>query len=342
MIYIFINVGEFGYELLNWQGVVRKFSETISQDDKIVIVGRKGLESWYEYSDQYIDISHLSQYSESVADCFWCHFGDFIREGGRVDDMNNEILSYVSSKIKFDVTEDNHKIVMSNQNRTMGGVVLNGLRFGGDSSPHSWGRVSNSIYGQEPYVLPLENNKFVKIEPNEKNIKKIEKVLGFNLKEPYIICQTGWRQSIQRCDIVIPKEKLIEKIAKKVKVVLLGFRSSNKLDSYSEFESMENCYNYNVSSFEEQSCLINNSNDCLFFTEGDFRSHTYVPPFLGKDVYTIASEKVYGLLSGITAINFWNDNIFKFGGKIKPFVYEDVFKDDESLDLMVDKLIGEK
>ena len=29
MIYVFVYVGEVGYELLNWQGVVRKFSRTI-------------------------------------------------------------------------------------------------------------------------------------------------------------------------------------------------------------------------------------------------------------------------------------------------------------------------
>ena len=34
MIYIFIYVGEFGYELLNWQGVIRKFTDNLKDDGK--------------------------------------------------------------------------------------------------------------------------------------------------------------------------------------------------------------------------------------------------------------------------------------------------------------------
>ena len=35
MNYIFVFLGEFGYELLNWQGAIRKFAGTI---DKCIII----------------------------------------------------------------------------------------------------------------------------------------------------------------------------------------------------------------------------------------------------------------------------------------------------------------
>ncbi len=34
MTYIFVFLGEFGYEILNWQGVVRRFAQTIEPGDK--------------------------------------------------------------------------------------------------------------------------------------------------------------------------------------------------------------------------------------------------------------------------------------------------------------------
>ncbi len=43
MNYIFAFIGEFGYELFNWQGVVRKWANNYKKDnDKIIICSRKG------------------------------------------------------------------------------------------------------------------------------------------------------------------------------------------------------------------------------------------------------------------------------------------------------------
>ncbi len=67
--YIFSFIGEFGYELFNWQGAIRKWSQTISnrKDVSIVIVTRGGLESVYEYADYYIDISNLESYKNVIS-----------------------------------------------------------------------------------------------------------------------------------------------------------------------------------------------------------------------------------------------------------------------------------
>ena len=42
MNYVFTFIGEFGYELLNWQGAIRKWVNLYKKDiDKIVICSRK-------------------------------------------------------------------------------------------------------------------------------------------------------------------------------------------------------------------------------------------------------------------------------------------------------------
>ena len=59
MIYVFTFIGEFGYELLNWQGTIRKWSKNKKPGDKIVVCSRKGLDVMYESADYYYDISNL-------------------------------------------------------------------------------------------------------------------------------------------------------------------------------------------------------------------------------------------------------------------------------------------
>ena len=66
MTYVFTFLGEFGYELLNWQGTIRKWSKLHKQpEDKIVICSRKGLEQLYEFADEYINISELDSYNNA-------------------------------------------------------------------------------------------------------------------------------------------------------------------------------------------------------------------------------------------------------------------------------------
>ena len=49
MNYVFTYIGEFGYELFNWQGAIRKWSKYYKNpEDKIIICARSGLQSVYE------------------------------------------------------------------------------------------------------------------------------------------------------------------------------------------------------------------------------------------------------------------------------------------------------
>ena len=48
MNYVFVFLGEFGYELFNWQGVIRKFSRLVAPGDKIICCSRAHLHLLYD------------------------------------------------------------------------------------------------------------------------------------------------------------------------------------------------------------------------------------------------------------------------------------------------------
>lgn len=340
MNYIFVFLGEFGYELLNWQGVIRKFVTTINKDkDKVIICSRTGLEPFYEFADEYIDISKLMYFKNSAANMYWAHNPDcniYKRNKETLENgldwelmskkdlkyqnkMKKEIKQFILKQFKVNLFQrpfifKNYKFIFSSDYQK-----INGLFFGTKSMSEP------KIYAD----LDLNNNNFVKIEPCKKNKKNIEVKLGFSLADEYILCQTGSRNVVQRSKEHV-EYKILNTLSKKAKIVLLNFDTKRKLDSKSLFPEIENCCIYNCNSFEEQSVLIANAFACVFFTEGDFRSHNYLPPFMGKNVYSIAPKTVFEL--GTTPIDFWNKNVFKFGGQIIPVVHEEI---DKFTDLLV-------
>ena len=331
MNYIFVFLGEFGYELLNWQGVIRKFSKTIDRTkDKITICTRDGLEPFYEYADKYINISELSYFKNSAANMYWAHNPDcniYKRNKETLErgldwelmskkdlkyqaKMKAEIKKFVFNELDFGFFDKhlfrNYKFVFSSDYQT-----INGLIFGTKNMSEA------KIY----YDLDLNNNEFIKIESYKGMDEDIEIKLGFKLNEEYILCQTGARNVVRRSKEQVSLD-IVKELSSKTKIVLLDFDTGRKLDSKSEFEKIENCYRYSCSSFREQSVLISHAKYCLFFTEGDFRSHNYLPPFMGKNVYSVAPKTVFEL--GTTPLDFWNKNVFKFGGQIIPIYLENL------------------
>lgn len=337
MIYVFVFLGEFGYELLNWQGVIRKFiAKEKRQEDRVICCSRANLSPLYENADLYIDISDLSYFKNSVANMYWAHNPDcqiFTEYGQQHKDtidwelhsrkdksyqknMYEQIKKHVQLKLKENNIKDTRKIKFIFSSEPLN---IQGLSFGPVKEVMS---KKGGIYDD----LNLDNNLFEKLVADESKREEIEKKLGFNLNEPYILCQDGFREIVQRSKDKISKQSLIEDIAKKIKVVLLSFSTGRNLDSYSNFRQTEGCYEYKCSSFLEQSCLVQNAKACLFFTEGDFRSHNYIPPLLGKDVYSVAPKNVFSIHT--TPIDFWNNNVFKFGGNIIPVYSEDLINSD--------------
>ena len=57
MTYVFVFVGEFGYELLNWQGVIRKFRR-LNPNVRVICASRGNVQPLYENAE-YVDISDV-------------------------------------------------------------------------------------------------------------------------------------------------------------------------------------------------------------------------------------------------------------------------------------------
>ncbi len=318
MVYAFVFVGEFGYELFNWQGLVRKFKTTCAKDDKIIIGGRNGMEIWYPYADIFVDISENSFFKMSRADSYVTYDLDSPFKIESLDEIkasvHQQIENYVRSRKLIDENACIEFIFSSDLN------VINGIYF------VHWAKFRN-IYGGVGY----KQNLYAKIiYDDDATRKKIEDALNLNLSEPYVLIQDRKRDIVIRSKYVVPIERLIEKLAEKINVVLLNFDTGRAHDSKSELEKIAGCYSIKISSSQEQAILIKYAAECIFPTENDFGSHIYVPPFMGKDVLAIAGADVYRI--GTTPTDFWNNNIFRFGGKIFPFVAEEIFQDTESLE----------
>ena len=64
-------MGEFGYELFNWQGKVKKFYKTLGEGEIIVCAGRRGLDIIYPYAKYYQDLSDLEFFRTSHSCVYW-------------------------------------------------------------------------------------------------------------------------------------------------------------------------------------------------------------------------------------------------------------------------------
>jgi hypothetical protein len=343
-IYIFIFLGEFGFELLNWQGVVRKFAQQLFTSNEIIIAGRKGLQPFYEYAYHYIDISSLPLFQNSVANCYFAippqeyalnKFGylrtlgfnselAYLRQAIFDFELRTYLCTYISEKIAMPSTSRHLKFIFSSQVNLYEGCVF------GPKSRDYWKNIYRS--------LNIENNVYTLINADLQAKYQIEEELGFNLEHPYVLVQLRKRVIGPQVGGILPERQLIEELARHIPVVVLLFDTGRFLDSVSATrQEGERIFSYRARSFRDQSCLIAYARKCVFLTEGDLGSHTYLPPFLGKDVTIIASRKIFELPSA--PIVFWNKHIFRFGGKMIPLVAESIFESSKSLCRAVDELL---
>ena len=317
MNYVFVFLGEFGYELFNWQGLVRKFKAICSPEDIIIIGGRKGMDIWYPYADIFIDISDDPVYKASRADMYFAYDINTPYRIESADEIKASVHAYIEEKLQPFKLGRLEFIFSSDLN------LINGVHFG------QWKRFCN-IYGGEGHT----QNLFAKIDYDSPELKKdLESHLQINLSEPYILIQGRKRDIVIRSRHVVPIELLIEKLTEKIPVVILNFNTGRAWDSRSQI-SAANCRMLKTASAHEQAILIKHAAECIFATENDFGSHIYVPPFMGRDVLAIAGADVYKI--GTTPIDFWNNEIFKFGGKIIPFVSENIFSSEKNLNSFCD------
>ena len=340
MTYVFIFTGEFGYELLSWNGVIRKWChENKKVNDTVVICSRPGLELIYEMADYYIDLSEIDAYNNCIADCYWSIIKD---ENGKII-RHHQYQQDIFISIQQSIVEAGFADVKYIYTPNPGQVeYLDGCEFG-----------KCGIYGPErkPHGrLNVPNNIYKKFSADLSKQAMIEDKLGISLDEPYILCQTAVRSIVQRDKTKLDISNFIKAIARKVPVVCLGFETGKFLDSRSSFSGieLENIYHCNLSTLQEQSCLIEKSEHCIFFTEGDFRSHMYLPPFFGKSLTAVASKAIFepALTDNVAAepgktnapLDFWNEHVWNFGGKIEPLYYEEI-SSTNNYDAIIKKII---
>ncbi|MEC5031530.1 MAG: hypothetical protein SAL07_16650 [Oscillatoria sp. PMC 1051.18] len=338
MIYVFVFQGEFGFELLNWQGVVRKFATTIAPEDKIICCSRANLYSLYEMADEFVDISEVPLFKQSRASAYWGIFSPAelprYRLIGQFKEKSLKLL--LRHQLKQFIWK-NSQILQGNLNQPVRFILsarptrINSCLFG-------WSRNDGvmDIYD----LLDVENNLYRKIEPDLSWRSVIEERLKFSLDEPFLLIQTRKRDTStkQPSPDLLETESLIEHLSRQVKIVLLSFDTGRWLDSHSDFPEKNIGYHYRCTSFPEQACLIYYARHCLFLTEGDFGSHIYVPPMMGKDVTVVAPRSIFQLES--TPIDFWNQKVFTCGGQVVAAIAESVLSSDESLNQFSSHLLS--
>ena len=326
-VYVFVFEGEFGFELLNWQGVVRKFAQTTAPHDKIVCCSRANLYPLYESADEFVDISDVPLFKRSRASAYWGIFTPAelpryrllaqLREKTLKRQLRAQLRRYIKAhSTVLQANPDQPVRFVFSSRRTR----LNGCVFG-------WSRRDGvmDIYD----LLDVGNNLYRPIEPDAAVRPKVEAQLGWSLDEPYLLVQMRHRDPTtdQPSDDTMDDDRLIDMLSERMRVVLLSFDTGRWLDSHSTFGDRAT---YVCRTFPEQATLVAYARHSLFFTEGDFGSHIYVPPFMGRDVSAVAPRSIYQLES--TPIAFWNENVFCFGGHILPVIAEEIFTSDETLE----------
>lgn len=342
--YVFVFLGEFGYELFNWQGVIRKFSRTLPVSDRVICCSRAHVYPLYETATRYIDISEVDLFKQSVASGYFVIRPEDLnpqsRENRAFDrHLKKELTSFILEELGIHWQQSRLKNLFTRAGPreytfifSSDKTTLNGCMFGCDRMRYGMDPMVGNIYD----LLDLDNNEFRKIEVPLNLRYEIEQKLGWSLEIPFVLCQTRKRDIVVRSKTVVPAEQLLHELARRTRVVLLSFQTGRRLDSYSAFRDVPNCFTYSARSFVEQACVIHFSQNCIFFTEGDFGSHIYVPPFLGKNVFAIAPQDVYKL--GTTPIDFWNRTVFRFGGQILAKESEAVFASQQSVLQIVDEV----
>jgi hypothetical protein len=321
MIYVFTFLGEFGYELLNWQGVVRKFAATLGPSDVVVCCSRARVYPLYEHADLYLDISDAPLFKRSRACCYSATIGAGAPGRGvnRAFDaaLRASLRSFVTSRIRrlkplWMASGDRQLVFVFSSKKT----IVRGFAFGCDPD-----RIEAEADIGEG--LDIEHNSYARIVPDLTVRPEVERRAGFDLSEPYMLVQTRQRR-VGPASAPVPAAHVIRALSPQMRVVRLSFETGRWLDSFSRFDGDEGCVDYAARSFPEQACLIHHAARCVFLTEGDFGSHTYVPPFMGKDVVAVAPRSVYAPWRD--AIDFWNRKVFRFGGQLIPHVAEELLE----------------
>ena len=317
---VFVFTGEFGYELLNWHARIQKLL-LINPNVNYVVCSTKAVEALYPKTIKFIALDSLNYFQNGIADTYFIR-----RKGFKRDDLLDiflavlrrfQIKKYVNKKLSLKSSQI--KFIFSDQFN-----VINDLNFGATRwAPRLFvfrKRHFDSIYDS----LPYEENLYRKLIPSSEAIEWAKKSLEhLGKSQNFIVLQTADREFFLKKRRLQPESShLIQILRENLSVVEIEFRPSRMTDTSTVSNNRQVVYCDNLDS---QLAIISLAKFAIFFSDGDFRSLNYVPPFAGKNVYSITSSSIVSN----SAINLWNEKVFKFGGSCIPLTLESFIWDIE-------------
>ena len=316
---IFVFLGEFGYELLNWQGQVRKISNE-NNANTIVAVSRESCAVLYKDCDFFICLEEYSLWRKSRADGYFARCLDNTRDGfldyacAGILKWEIRLKIFLKLTLQYKVYGFPKFYFSSNLN------YISGIQFG---CPRTFYRSSNQsirfnsdIYKTKgknlgTYMLPKLTNSKVDI-PFEK----------------FILVMAATRKSHKIDEVSIQISEIIDTLLITANVILLNFESKREYDTQPvneigiiAFKQRNNFKEVSCTSLLDEMTYIEAAQLCLFITEGDLRSHTYLPPLLGRNVIVVCSAS---LQSKVPYVLEWNKSLFTDSGKMHMVTPKDV------------------
>lgn len=301
--FVFIFLGEFGYELLDWQGKVKYFQKKYPKAH-VISVSRDSSRYLYESCKTFFGLDHLGIYLNSTADSYFARSKPGPPKIIKELFFSARINRCIKREIRTIFPEKRLKFIFSNRTS-----YIDGVRFGANMLLHGK-NVQSTEYGPGIYFeLKSEGND---IQLSSENLKQPE-----TKKHPYLLFMTARREIHKKDSEVINENDYLKSIQNlEIDTILLEFGSNRAHDTIGSFKNVQNDYRFSrvrVESLYEQLKFLANATACIFFSEGDLRSLTYLPPLIGKDVYIVCSQNI----ATLKYIQYWNEEIFCFGGKMR-------------------------
>jgi hypothetical protein len=310
---IFVFLGEFGYEVLNWQGKLRKFSVAFP-DVQIVIASRKSCEILYkDFANVFIDLDQCDSYINSFADRYFSHKPNFIFLGvfSELFDTVWAVLNRmrVKSFIEGNLGEisGKKKYVFSDQDNLIGGFHFGGARNRINRLLHGY---PQSIY----HELAVTENQYIDFSTSICRNQPISQVKELSDTLPVCVLQRAERNRIVRSQSTVNEIEIMNELSRHYRLILLDFDSNRNQDTKGVFENSR-FEHLTLTSLEDQFRIMKSADICVNFTHGDFRSNNYVPAMVGMVSYCISPIELIDLKT----IEFWNQNVFS--GEIVPIAY---------------------
>jgi len=298
---IFCFLGEFGYELLNWQGKIAHLAKKFP-DLNIVIAGRRATSVLYPQAISYFSIDYLPRYKASNARGYFASISNS-QISLALDSMFSIVLRMqIRKAFRNSGQSTSHaqvRWIFSDKETWIEGVQFGANRFlFGRTSALNVGSYRDSIYGD----IDLYGN----------DIKPLRRKSNLTESTSILIMRAN-RDLISRDSKRVDVEDVVMGLSTSFPVSLMQFESSRSNDTVGTFPgSLSKLFPvFKVETLEDQIEIVSRHRLCIFLSDGDLRSHTYIPPLCGKHVIVITTQ---GIVDQTSYVHLWNEKIFRFGG----------------------------